>query len=306
MKKINKNILISIIFLFIIFVFYSYFNIYETFQEYDSTKNAKLIMNGLESGFFFNFNRFIHYLVKYPNIKEIEFKVYAKIDNQLPFIGDGEELFSKLFEDYKEKNITINETLDIDKNDWKGLPFAGGAASPFYNNNRYKFNEYYNVFKKYITLKPALQKKLDEYLFDMKEDCDQVIGIFVRSEALAKEQPKNKMPRRKDYIDAIEDIDTKNINTKYFLRIDNNEDLNFYKNRFTPNYYLDMKRADTNKGDAPHIEKTFLPLEELEKIYIEIALLSNCDYIVHCSSNMVSSALFMNIDSISIFVENNE
>ena len=143
-------------------------------------------------------------------------------------------------------------------------------------------------------------------IIDMKKDCHQVIGIFVRSNALANEQPKHKMPRRKDYIDAIKNIDTKSINTKYFLRIDNNEDLNFYKNTFTKHFYLDMKRADTNKFDAPHNTKKFLPLEELEKIYIEIALLSNCEYIVHCSSNMVSSALFMNMDSISIFVENNE
>ena len=262
-------------------------------------------MNGIESGFFFNFNRLIHYLVVYPNTTEIEFNVRAKIDNHLPFIKDNEELFSKLFENYKETK-EVDEVFDIDKFDWKGIPFAGGDASKFYNLNRYKFQEYNNAFNKYIKLKPDLQKKFDKYLKELRNNCDQVIGIFVRSDALKDEQPNKKMPRRKDYINALNNIDTQNRRTKYFLRIDNDKDLEYYKNTLTPNYYLDMKRAKTNNSDAPHRDKKFLPLEELENIYLEIALLSKCDYIIHCSSNMVSSALLMNMNSISIFVENNE
>jgi len=305
----NKKINYIYIILFIIIIFISASVILgkkEGFQEYDPTKNIKLIMNGIESGFFFNFNRFIHYLVVYPNIKEIEFNVRAKINNHLPFIGDDVELFSQLFENYKEGNSMIDQILDIPKTDWKGIPFSGGDGSKFYNRNRYKFQPYYIAFKKYITLKPELQKKLDKYKFDMMNDCDQVIGIFVRSNALSGEQPNKKMPRREDYKEAINRLDTITNKTKYFLRIDNEEDLDFYKKTYVPNYYLDMTRAKSNKGDAPHTNTTFLPLEELEKIYIEIALLANCHYIIHCSSNMVSSALFMDMGSISVFVENNE
>jgi hypothetical protein len=275
----------------------------KTYESFDDIKNIKLIMNGIESGFFFNFNRLIHYLVVYPNTTEIKFNVRAKIDNHLPFIGNDEELFSKLFEPYKEDK-KIDEVLDIDKLDWKSIPFAGIDGYKFYNMNQYKFEPYNIAFNKYIKLKPNLQNKFNKYLQELKKDCEQVIGIFVRSEALKDEQPTKKMPRREDYLNALNAINTKTISTKYFLRIDNNEDLDYYKKTLTPNYFLDMERAETNKGDAPHRNNKFLPLEELEKIYLEIALLSQCDYILHCSSNMVSSALFMNMNTTSIFVEN--
>lgn len=303
MKKNNKIILFIILLIIILLYFLFYKNTKGIYEGFDNVKNTKLIMNGIESGFFFNFNRLIHYLVVYPNTTEIEFNVRAKIDSHLPFIGDNEELFSKLFENYKE-NKTIDEVLNIDKSDWKGLPFSGGDGSKFYNFNRYKFQKYNNAFTKYIKLKPDLQKKLNKYLEELRKDSQQLIGIFVRSDALKDEQPNKKMPRREDYLDALNNIDTQTKLTKYFLRIDNDEDLEYYKNTLTPNYYLDMKRAQTNNGDAPHRDETFLPLEELEKIYLEIALLSQCDYILHCSSNMVSSALFMNMNAISIFVEN--
>jgi hypothetical protein len=302
----NKLEIISILSFIFIILFIFLFNINKTFESYQNVNNSKLIMNGIASGLFFNLNRLIHYLVVYPNVTEIEFNVRAKINNHLPFIGENEELFSKLFENYKEKDKEINEILDISSNDWKGIPFAGGDGHKFYNSNRIKFQPYNYAFNKYIKLKPNIQNKFDNYLKELRKDCDQLIGIFVRSEALRFEQPKQKMPRRIDYLDALKKIDTYGKSTKYFLRIDNTEDLVYYENTLKPNYYLDLKRAQTNKGDAPHTNKKFLPLEELEKIYIEIALLSKCDYIVHCSSNMVSSALFMNMAAKSILVVNNE
>lgn len=302
----NKLEIITILSFIIIILFIFLFNINKTFESYQNVNNSKLIMNGIGSGFFFNFNRLIHYLVVYPNITEIEFNVRAKINNHLPFIGENEELFSKLFENYKEESKEINEVLNIDKFDWKGIPFSGGDGHKFYNNNRIKFQPYNYAFNKYIKLKPNVQNKLDNHLKELRKDCDQLIGIFVRSEALRFEQPKQKMPRRIDYLDALNKIETYGKSTKYFLRIDNNQDLEYYKNILKPNYHLDLIRSETNQFDSPHANSKFLPLEELEKIYIEIALLSKCDYIVHCSSNMVSSALFMNMASKSILVVNNE
>ena len=54
----------------------------------------------------------------------------------------------------------------------------------------------------------------------MRSNSDQVIGVFVRSNALASEQPSGVMPSREDYLEAISKIDTFSKKTKYFLRID--------------------------------------------------------------------------------------
>lgn len=299
MKFKYKNILaIIIISIFILLYLLKKNTSYEGFTE---EKNAKLIMNEHYSGFFCNFNRLIHYLTLYPNVKEIEFNVRATLNNHKPFIGEGVELFSQLFESYKENNIEINEVLDIDGNDFKNMPTNKGAYL-VYNENRYKLNPYTDEFNKYIKLKPDLQQKLDYHVNNLKSDCEQTIGILVRSNNLAIEQPSGKMPTHDDYLNAINKID-KTKKTKYYLKVDNEEDLEFYKSKLNPNYYLDITRSKTNKGDAPHAnDNKFLPLKDLQDTYLDVAILSHCDYLVHCVSNMATASLFMNKDQVSICV----
>ena len=297
----NKpKIVLLVLLILLIIVLYN--NDKESFQVYDPNKNAKLIMNEHHSGFFCNFNRLIHYLTLYPNIKEIEFNIRAKIHKHKPFIGEDIELFSQLFETYKEEGVDIDELYDIDGNDFKEMPTDKGAYA-YYNEHRNKFEPYNKAFKKYILLKPHLKDRLNVMIKHLRSDCDQVVGIFVRSEALAKEQPRERMPTRDMYLEAIKKIDTSYKTTKYFLRVDNDEDLEFYKSKLQPYYVTDIKRSKTNKADAPHrSQETFLPLKDLEDTYLEIALLSNCDYLIHCVSNMASTSLFMNMSQISICV----
>lgn len=296
----KKNKIIGILFIIIILLLLFLLNI-KSIEGFESENNSKLIMNDHYSGFFCNFNRLIHYLVLFPNIKEIEYNVRARINNHKPFIGDGIELFSQLFEPYKEENVEINETLNIDGNDFKNMPTDKHAIA-VYNENRYKLNPYTNAFNKYIKLKPDLQIMLNNHISILRSDCEQVIGILVRSNNLAREQPSGKMPTRDDYLKAIDNID-KSKKTKYYLKVDNEEDLEFYKSKLQPNYYLDITRSKTNKGDAPHAEnKDFFPLKDLQDTYLDIAILSNCEYLVHCVSNMATTSLFMNPSQKSICV----
>ena len=268
----------------------------------DKSKNIKLIMNGHHSGFFCNFNRLIHYLMLFPNVVEIEFNVKSSIYNHKPFVGDNIEIFSTLFEYYKESHTPVDDILNISGNDFLGMPSADNVYI-YYNEKRSKFDSYSVAFSKYIKLRPHIQNKLDLMIKEMRSNCDQVIGIFVRSEALAKEQPTKKMPTREQYLKAIEKLDTETKKTKYFLRIDNDEDLEFYKEKLQLNYYTNIVRSKTNKGDAPHsYTKEFKPLEELEDTYLDIALLSQCEILIHCCSNMATASLFMNKNQKSICV----
>jgi hypothetical protein len=296
MKK-NHNIILSIIIISIILLLLFLLN--KTISE--GFLNVKLIMNEHHSGFFCNFNRLIHYLVLFPNITEIEFNILARINKHKPFIGDGIELFSQLFEKYKEKNTELNTILDIDGNDFKNMPTDKNAYS-VYNENRYKLDPYTVSFNKYIKLKPDLQKMLDDHINTLRSDCEQVIGILVRSNALAKEQPTGQMPSRDDYLNAIKNID-KTKKTKYYLKVDNEEDLEFYKSELQPNYYLDITRSKTNNGDAPHSShEKFLPLKDLQDTYLDVAILSDCEYLIHCVSNMSTASLYMNKNQKSICV----
>jgi hypothetical protein len=299
----QQHIYIVLIISFIVVTIYIYnTNIKEALENYDETKNPKLIFNAHWSGLFCNINRLINYLVIYPNIREIDFNVLSSKTNHKPFIGENIEIFSKLFQKYKE-DIPIDTIYNYTGTEFSNFEhLTHKQAYQYYNENRYKLEPYNKAFNKYIHLLPHLQERLDKMVIDMKNGADQVIGIFVRSNALAAEQPTGVMPTREEYLEAISKLDTFSKKTKYFLRIDNEEDYEFYKSKLSPVYETNIKRAQTNKGDAPHTNGEYLTLEDLENTYLEIALLSRCDILVHCVSNMATAALYMNMNLISICV----
>ena len=301
-NNFQKYIYIFLFISFLIISLYLYNNpIREPLEDYDETKNPKLVFNGHWSGLFCNLNRLVNFLVLYPNIREIDFNVLASKEHHKPFIGENVEIFSKLFQKYKE-DIPIDTIYNYNGNDFTKFDLTHRKAYEYYNQNRYKLEPYNKAFNKYLHLLPHLQERLNKMVNEMRLNCDQVIGVFVRSNALADEQPTGVMPTREEYLEAISKLDTFSKKTKYFLRIDNEEDYEFYKSKLSPIYETNIKRAKSNKGDAPHTSGEYMSLEDLENTYLEIALLSHCDILVHCVSNMASAALYMNMNLVSICV----
>ena len=257
------------------------------------------------SGFFADFTLLLKYLIyTNDNVVEIEFDVRSSLNSGIPFIKENEEIFSKLFIPYKQQNTTYEKIVYVNRYDIVDCSKSIFKAHDLYNKNRNKLYKYNEIFNKYIKLQPHLEEKLKILTTEMKKDCEQTIGIFVRSNALAGEQPTGKMPTRDEYLEAINNLD-KSKNIKYFLRIDNNEDLEFYKKNLLNNYHTNIKRSLTNKKDAPHQNSSeYISLEELEEILLEVLLLSKCDKIIHCVSNMAAASLIMNNNQESICLFN--
>lgn len=263
--------------------------------------NKKLIIkSGVWMGFFSNFNKLLTHLVDNPTITKIDYQMKSfGQGSPFSFIKEGEELFSKLFEPYDE-NKEISETLE--KENYDDTRITGPGAANYYNENRTQLQPFHDAYKKYIKIKPEIQKKIDEKIKALKEgDPEKIIGIFIRSEALAGEQPSGKMPSREDYKRILDSID-KTKKTKYFLCIDNNDDLEYYKEHYKPNYYTNIRRTTNNTNGEPH-KNTMGTLEELENSFIEVVLLSQCNILVHCLSNMVTASLYMNMNQESKFVQ---
>jgi hypothetical protein len=218
------------------------------------------------------------------------------------FIKEGEELFSKLFEVYDEQKPITNTIIG---EHYENERVTGKNASNYYNENRNKLQPFHDAYIKYIKIKPEIQNKINDATSELKKDSEQLIGILIRSNSLAVEQPSGKMPTREEYDSAINKID-KTKKTKYFLCIDNEKDLQFYKTKLNPHYYININRSPTNKGDAPHINNNLKSLDEFEKVFIQVAVLSSCDILVHCTSNMATASLYMNMNQKSIFVNDKE
>jgi hypothetical protein len=268
-------------------------------------ENIELILSNNKEegcGFFSTFNKLITYCVDYPNITKIKYNItsFAK-GHPMSFIKEGEELFSKIFDEYDEKK-PVNRTINALKYENERITTVN--AVNFYGENRIKLQPFNDAYKKYVKIKQNIQDKINTKLKLLKENVEQTVGIFIRSNALQHEQPNHKMPRREDYDNALKQIDlTKN--TRYFFCIDNEDDLNYFKTKYTPNYYTDIRRTDNIHNSEPH-KKTMGTLKDLEDSFIEVALLSECDTLLHCVSNMTTASLYMNMNQKSVFVENKE
>ena len=271
-----------------------------------NSTNKKLIIKEHDGGGFFSiFNKFITYLVITPNVVEIEYNVRSPNHiTAMSYIKEGEELFSKIFEPYNT-NKRIDETVEVQyyRSNEEGA-ITGPKAYENYNSNRDKLQPYHDAYTKYIKIKPHIQERIDERIRELKEGSEQLVGIFLRSNTLKDEQPNKRMPTREEYASAIESID-KTKKTKYFFCVDNTSDLEYFKDLYQPNYYTDIRRVDTKNSGEPH-KKTYGTLKDLEDSFIEVVLLSHCDILVHCVSNMATASLYINMKQQSICVSKQE
>ena len=290
---------ILILLIIILIIINTILNLYSINIEYF---NTELIINQHPAGFFSNFNKLITNLTDNPNITKITFNMISNSNknNDFSYLEENTELFSKLFYIYDESFEITNKII---VKDFINSRITGREAYQYYNENRIKLQPFHDSYIKYIKIKPEIQSKISYHIskFFLLRNTVETVGILVRSKKLAGEQPSRKMPTRDDYDKAIESI-SKNNNFKYFLCIDNNDDLEYYKNKYKPNYYIDINRADNNKKDAPHSSKKEKPYDELENVFIQVCVLSHCTKLVHCVSNMATASLYMNMNQQSICV----
>lgn len=291
----NKKIIGYCILILILF----FLSFLLTLYKIENFENINLIIQSAPtSGFFSNFNKLITYLVDNPSITKITYDMRSHgLHTAFSYIRENEELFSKIFEDYDEG---VNTTNIINGLQYQSFRITGNQAYNFYNDNRNMLQPFNKAYNKYIKIKPHIQEKIDYKVNELKNGSDQIIGIFIRSNALANEQPSGVMPTRKEYIDAINNIKKSN-NVKYFFCIDNENDLEYFKQLYTPNYYTDIRRTSNTNDGEPHT-KTMGTLQDLENSFIEVCVMSQCDILVHCVSNMVTASLYMNMNQKSICI----
>jgi hypothetical protein len=305
MKQNNFRILI-IILLIVIILLFLLFKKYNYIEKYNNI-NTKIVFNNTikyNSGFFSYFCFFLVSLIDNPNIVSLDYNVISNpYESATYYVNKGEKIFEKIFVPY-ETNKEIHNVIQI--NDFN--PKSPATKLYFddiknYNENRKNLQPFNDVYKKFIIIQPHIQEKINYHIQKLNEgNPEKTVGILVRSAAVWQDIDQNSRPTREKYLNIINKLNENNKNIKYFLCIDNNEDLNYYKKILTPNYYLDINRSDTNKGDAPHKNTALKSLDELEKVFIQVAVLSSCHILVHPNSNMATASLIMNMEQQSILV----
>jgi hypothetical protein len=253
------------------------------------------------AGLFSNFNRIISELHDDPNIKKITWALYGHTSGCMGYDISG-ELFSLIFNEYDtlQGSIPLYTKNSINWGDPRPNRITGTDASLYHGPNRYKLQPYNDIFNKYFKLNSNIESLIYDKRRELHNNHTDVIAIIVRNSgnnALASEQLKNRMPTRGEYIEEINRISKPG--QWYFLCIDNDEDLEFFKSIYPNSYYTDIRRSSSKFDAEPH-KKTRGTLRDFIDTFVEIYLCSSCHTLVHCITNMATTSLLINMNQISV------
>lgn len=257
-------------------------------------KNVLVKVSHHEGGFFSNFNKVTTYL-KDKNVAGIHWNLQGQPYGA--FAYNCGEVFGKLFQEYNEgKNI--DEVFELREYDC--LDYTGKDVHKQYINKDQKWRKELNATLRYVKPTPILQNFIDE--IDDKFSAlkgKQIIGVLKRNELLKCEQVSGKLPTIEQYFTEIDKLF--NDNTYICLSVDNITDINQFINKYSRCAYNPyIRRTQLNTDTEPH----FLPGNVHDAIYtfLEVYMLSKCNYFIHPVSNMATAALYFNPELKSIYI----
>lgn len=253
------------------------------------------------AGMFSNLNRIVTGLLRIQDIKHVEWSMYPEKNGCMGYDISG-EMFSLIF----KTNVPPDNSLGLYKkicdnwNEWTQNRITGNDASLYYGNNRDKLEPYSKVFNEYFKLQPSIKEIIDLRTSELHYGYNNVIGVIVRNSgnnALANEQLKGRMPTRNEYTEVLNKLSRSN--QRYFFCIDNNDDLDFFKELYPNCYYTNIRRSSSKDDSEPH-KKTLGSLNDLIDTFVEIYLCSSCHTLVHCITNMATTSLYINMNQTSV------
>lgn len=253
------------------------------------------------AGMFSNLNRIVTDLLHIQDVKHIEWCMYSKQSGCMGYDISGEMLSLIYTSDTPPSDSSIlHKKVSINWGQWKPNRITGKDASLYYGSNRDKLEPYSKIFHTYFTLQPSIKELVDLRISELHNGYNNVIGVIVRNSgnnALANEQLKQRMPTRNEYIEALNRISLPN--QRYFFCIDNNDDLNFFKELYPNCYYTNIRRSVSKDDSEPH-KKSLGSLNDLIDTFVEIYVCASCHTLVHCITNMATTSLYINMNQISI------
>jgi hypothetical protein len=245
-----------------------------------------LVVHQHEGGFFSNFNKVVSFLEAHPEVSKITWDLQGQSFGAFAY-GCG-EVFSKLFVSYDTSPcLTTHQLTEYVDQRHTGRNTHGLYLGP--DNWRAQLHRAYIQYIKPTPYLGSRIEQVDDIFNQLKERPK--IGILKRNELLKCEQQKNCMPSFEQYQVAISQLKLKD--PVYVFSVDSLYDIDQFKVNYKPHVYSPIiRRTHKNTDMEPH----FLPGTELDAatIFLDVYMLSLCDYFIHPVSNMATAALYMN------------
>jgi hypothetical protein len=254
--------------------------------------NIHLIVKQHEGGFFSNFNKVITFLAHNDNVCKITWDLQGQPFGA--FAYNCGEVFSKLFLPYDSGEV-IDKTIILSEFTDSFLNSGQAIHSRFTDSDQSWRIKYNNAFIKYIHYSEKLKQKIDK--IDFKSN-NTLIGILKRNQLTKADQINKVLPTYDDYFNVIDNIDG---DKTIVLSIDHNYGIQQFINRYKNCVFSSkIRRTNMDTDMEPH----FIQSTEEEAMYyfLDVVILSKCDYIIHTISNMSVAALIMNHTIISKYI----
>jgi len=257
--------------------------------------SVHITFNQHEGGFFSNFNKVITCLAYSENISKISWNLIGQPFGA--FAYNCGEVFSNLFELYDEQKLIDSHHVETE---FKYLEYTGKDTHQLYISDNTWRSDLNKVYKKYIIPTKLLQKSIDVVDEHFAKNANIKVGILKRNQLLKCEQTNNTMPSMESYINNIHQIPG---NKTCVLSIDNNTDIELFKSirdmKFI--YSTGIRRTTKDTDMEPH----FLPgtIQDALYYFMDVYMLSKCDFLIHPVSNMATAALYMNPNLKSIYLQ---
>lgn len=249
------------------------------------------------AGLFSNINRIVTYLVNNPDTKKIVWSMTGQESGCMGYDTNNKELFSLLFEQFSEISDSDVTAVNVSTRWMEDSNITGYNVINYYLY-REELRPYSNSFHTFLKFRPELNRQIELVKNALFHDTNDVVAIIVRGDALKDEQPRRKMPTRQEYINVIRKLPDNN-KRKYFLCIDNEDDLQFFKSILPNHYHTNIRRSTTKNDIEPH-KKTRGTEKDFYDSFLEVVYCSLCNILIHPVTNMATASLYMNMNQISV------
>ncbi len=214
-----------------------------------------------------------------------------------------DNLWDYYFEPVSNKN---KEKLSLSFN---FRPYTN-ALFPFRKSNLLLFNK---IIQDRIQIKKEILDESDSF-FKNNFKNKKVVGVNIRHRAglnaLGDVAHLFKEASEADYFRKIDDLLLSGYE-HVFLATDGEENFQRYKNKYGEKLlsYSKIRSSNNRRIFFYHSEKhgkipaDFTPREHGREVLVDCLLLSKCDYLIHCDSNVSTMAAFLNPNLISINIE---
>ncbi len=185
--------------------------------------------------------------------------------------------YGKNWWEYYFEPIDVGEKTDVIKKffEYKKIAFSFHAE---FGISRERGNE---LIRKYIFLKPHIQKKIDDFC-ETNFQGSYVIGVHYRG--TDKWSEADIVPY-KDVYERLQPIVKEQHNYKIFVATDDSYFLTYMHAHF-PGYVIAIDAIRSDEGAAVHFTEKNLNYKKGEDAIIDCILLSKCDLLLKMASNL--------------------